>query len=320
MGNHLQVPEMTMATDSGDGPGVQWAVSSMQGWRPTMEDSHCVHVSSGQRGNTGCEFPEGLPGGNEKSFFGVFDGHGGNTCADYLSKTMLRCITDSYQTDAKSPYGCNIKDQITGALIEGHYLADDQLLHAVKTTKLQPKDTSGSTAISALVTTDAIYISNCGDSRAVLARRGDKTVTWASKDHKPSNKEETSRILKAGGYVRGGRVDGDLAVSRSLGDFDLKQNTNLPRCSQKVSAEPDVKQFARDNADDFIVLACDGIWDVIDSEPCVVWIRNALKTQGDLGKVCEALIAYCCVELSSRDNMTVMIVVFDTPAECALTG
>ena len=136
---------MTMTTDAGDGPGVQWAVSSMQGWRSTMEDAHCVHVSSGERGNTGCEFPEGLPGGNEKSFFGVFDGHGGTTCADYLSKSMLRCITDSYQTaqgiagDADSPHGCDITDQITMALIEGHHLADDELLHAMKTTKLQPK-------------------------------------------------------------------------------------------------------------------------------------------------------------------------------------
>jgi serine/threonine protein phosphatase PrpC len=147
----------------------------------------------------------------------------------------------------------------------------------------------------------------------VLARRGNETVNWASKDHKPSNTEETVRILKAGGFVRGGRVDGDLAVSRSFGDFDLKQNTNLPRCSQKVSVEPDVKQFARDDADEFIVLACDGVWDVIDSEPCVVWVRNALKTQSDLGKVCEDLIEYCCVDLCSRDNISVLIVVFDAP-------
>jgi len=79
---------------------------------------------------------------------------------------------------------------------------------------------SGCTATVVLITPDKIYCANAGDSRTVMSEGG-KAVPL-SFDHKPDDEPETKRIVSAGGYVENGRVDGNLAVSRALGDFELK--------------------------------------------------------------------------------------------------
>jgi serine/threonine protein phosphatase PrpC len=179
------------------------------------------------------------------------------------------------------------------------------------------QDVSGSTAITALVTADKFHVANCGDSRAVLARGGG--VFWGSEDHKPNDPEERGRIEKAGGTVSCKRVDGDLAVSRSLGDFSYKQSSSLPAEEQKVSADPVVTPLERNAAEDeFLILACDGIWDVMTNESCAAWIRDRLQQESDLGRVCEALLDHC-LGLNSRDNMSVAIVVFPA-CKVAATG
>lgn len=68
--------------------------------------------------------------------------------------------------------------------------------------------------------------------------------------------------MNAGGFVSSNRVNGDLAVSRSFGDFDYKTNRDLPSIAQQVSCEPDVRQIPRDPLDNYLIFACDGIWDV----------------------------------------------------------
>jgi serine/threonine protein phosphatase PrpC len=106
-----------------------------------------------------------------------------------------------------------------------------------------------------LITPSHILCANAGDSRAIL--RKESEVYPLSFDHKPSNVAELERIVSAGGFVRGKRVDGDLAVSRGLGDFSFKSQEGLPPDKQKVIAEPDFMIYPRVK-DEFIVLACDG--------------------------------------------------------------
>lgn len=77
-------------------------------------------------------------------------------------------------------------------------------------------------------------------------------------DHKPTNQGETSRIVAAGGFVEFGRVNGNLALSRALGDFDFKQNSNLDPEQQIVTADPDITVHEATPEDEFVVLACDG--------------------------------------------------------------
>jgi len=105
------------------------------------------------------------------------------------------------------------------------------------------EDHSGSTAIAALVTPTHIIVANCGDSRCVLVRKSG--TEEMSEDHKPYNDVEKRRIEGAGGSVTMRRVNGDLAVSRALGDFVYKHRSDLPAEAQQVSAEPEIKIVPR---------------------------------------------------------------------------
>ena len=128
----------------------------------------------------------------------------------------------------------------------------------------------GTTATVVLITQDKIVCANAGDSRSVVSVGGGPKnggdALDLSKDHKPEDELEKTRIEKAGGTVewkkedKTWRVNGRLAVSRALGDFDFKQNGDLDRFEQAVSCEPDVSERPRQDVD-FILLACDGVWE-----------------------------------------------------------
>ncbi|PON60002.1 Protein phosphatase 2C [Trema orientale] len=116
----------------------------------------------------------------------------------------------------------------------------------------------GSTAVVAVLTPDHIVVANCGDSRAVLCRGG--RAVPLSNDHKPDRPDERARIEAAGGrviYVNGARVEGILAMSRSIGDQYLKPI---------VTSEPEVTFTKREPEDECLIIASDGLWDVLSSE------------------------------------------------------
>ncbi len=179
----------------------------------------------------------------------------------------------------------------------------------------QQKQDSGTTAVAVLITPQWIICSNAGDSRSVYSKQGNCTIPL-SYDHKPDDEAEERRIYDAGGFVRGGRVEGDLAVSRGLGDFRFKEDdiyrsmgvspVSFSRYSdtngrklgggnvtspseQKVSPLPDIIVQNRDlENDEFVVLACDGIFDVQSNHECVALTADIMRGgEGDLGLVCE---------------------------------
>ncbi|KAL3811491.1 hypothetical protein ACHAXA_004399 [Cyclostephanos tholiformis] len=180
-----------------------------------------------------------------------------------------------------------------------------------------PLERSGSTGVVVLVTPSHIVCANAGDSRAILSKKN--AVLPLSFDHKPHNDVELTRIEKVGGFVRAGRVDGDLAVSRSFGDFGYKNcstkesgdSSNEPK-DHRVTAHPDILVYAREPMnDEFLVLACDGIWDRLTNKDCSDLIRSLVNHEGetDVGLICEEVID-TALELDSRDNMTCCIVMF----------
>lgn len=118
-----------------------------------------------------------------------------------------------------------------------------------------------------LITPDKIFCANAGDSRAVLWQSNNRTIAL-SDDHKPDNTDELKRIIKSGHVVEDSRVDGNLALSRAVGDFQYKDASNLGAEDQAVTAHPDVTQRDRCKEDDFIIVACDGIWDCLSNEAC----------------------------------------------------
>ena len=168
---------------------------------------------------------------------------------------------------------------------------------------------SGSTGVVVLVTPTHILCANAGDSRALLCRNG--AALPLSFDHKPNNDWEAARIDTVGGFVKGGRVNGDLAVSRSFGDFSYKGHEFCDARLQQVTADPDIIVHPRDyEKDEYIVLACDGVWDRLTNRDCATLVRSCIdEGESDVGLICEEIID-TALEMDSRDNMTAALVVF----------
>ncbi|KAM3736399.1 hypothetical protein ACB098_10G160900 [Castanea mollissima] len=127
----------------------------------------------------------------------------------------------------------------------------------------------GSTAVVALLTPDHIVVANCGDSRAVLCRGG--VAIPLSEDHKPDRSDEQARVEAAGGrviFVNGARVEGILAMSRAIGDKYLKPF---------VTSEPEITFTKREPEDECLILASDGLWDVLSSELACDVARECLR-------------------------------------------
>jgi hypothetical protein len=147
-------------------------------------------------------------------------------------------------------------------------------------------------------------------------------VCFATQDHKPINPAEKERIQNAGGSVMIQRVNGSLAVSRALGDYEYKNVEGKGPCEQLVSPEPEISVEPKDEAhDEFMVLACDGVWDVMSNEDLVEFIRSRLRITNDLASICNQVIDTCLYK-GSRDNMSMVLVTFPAcppPVEEAAT-
>jgi len=311
MGSFLDKPITEKDTECGEGTigghSIRFGVSGMQGWRVEMEDAHAHVIGEVKTGEN--------PGGaTDLGFFGVFDGHGGSMVSRYSSEKLLCRISSLAAFKAAVAGGGSFDNaKIQEALEEGFIALDAEMkqLPAV----MAGQDHSGSTAVTCFITPTHIIVGNCGDSRLVVARSG--SAVFGSEDHKPTMDSEKTRIYNAGGTVSMGRVNGDLAVSRALGDFVYKQCADMPAASQQVSAFPEVTILERTDEDQFVVLACDGIWDVMNNQECVDIILGYMNTGYSLERSCEMLIDEC-LNRGSRDNMSVCIVAL--PAAPATIG
>ena len=180
---------------------------------------------------------------------------------------------------------------------------------------------AGCTAVVALVVNRVLYVANAGDSRAILCRGG--AVVELSHDHKPASATEHGRITAAGGFVREmnghHRVNGNLNLSRAIGDLKYKQNGALPASAQIITAEPDVIVQPLVPEDEFMVLACDGVWDVMSNEEVCDFVRQRVSAGGStLAAIAEEVLDNCVAEDPKKtggiggDNMTCVVVTFDT--------
>eukprot|EP01104_Vermistella_antarctica_P011721 TRINITY_DN330_c0_g1_i1.p2 TRINITY_DN330_c0_g1~~TRINITY_DN330_c0_g1_i1.p2 ORF type:complete len:420 (+),score=140.92 TRINITY_DN330_c0_g1_i1:66-1325(+) len=171
----------------------------------------------------------------------------------------------------------------------------------------------GCTSVVAMIRGNKVYVANAGDSRAVISKAG--VATPLSIDHKPHDEEEFRRITAAGGYVRGDRVNGNLNLSRAIGDLQYKTNPSLAPKDQIITAYPDIQELELTPEHDFLILACDGIWDVMTNQEAVDFVRERLAANPEvsLASICELMMDFClAVEAKPTgvgcDNMTAMIV------------
>ncbi|KAM7423922.1 hypothetical protein PAMA_000332 [Pampus argenteus] len=185
--------------------------------------------------------------------------------------------------------------------------------------KEEPGSDSGTTAVVALIRGKQLIVANAGDSRCVVSERG-KAVDM-SYDHKPEDEVELARIKNAGGKVTmDGRVNGGLNLSRAIGDHFYKKNKALPPEEQMISAMPDVKVLTLNEDHDFMVIACDGIWNVLSSQEVVDFISERIKPDQSgkaraLSSIVEELLEHCLAPDTSGDgtgcdNMTCIIITF----------
>mmetsp|Transcript_22119 Transcript_22119/g.41483 ORF Transcript_22119/g.41483 Transcript_22119/m.41483 type:complete len:338 (+) Transcript_22119:389-1402(+) len=296
MGSFLDKPETVKSTayerDDFCGQKMAYGVSAMQGWRVRMEDSH-VHVI-------------GLsPPRQDVSFFGVFDGHGGDGVSIFIEKKIVKLLMAQPALQNLSDASGDESAAKIGEALSSLYLDLDEKLLEEEEFKCG-QDISGSTATTLTVTSTHFIVANCGDSRVVVC--GEDKVLFATEDHKPSDPAEEARIQEAGGFVSFDRVNGDLAMSRAIGDFSYKDNTSVSNLEQKVIAKPDVTILKRQPTDKFVVLACDGIFDVLSNDEVRLYVAEKIEAKYTTAAICETLIDRC-LELGSRDNMSVIVVI-----------
>lgn len=285
MGQVLSEPVTVKETAICQDENYKVASSSMQGWRTSMEDSH-THILS-------------LPDDPSVSWFSVFDGHGGSIVAKYASKHLHKYVIQrpEYPND------------IPEALRQGFLEIDNVMLNDEQI----KEQMAGTTAICCMIRDNKLYCANSGDSRAIACRNGN--LVTLSNDHKPNNPEEMDRIYNAGGWVEFNRVNGNLALSRALGDFLFKRNQLIPPEQQIVTALPEVSVHDLSEDWDFLVLACDGIWDVLTNQAVVNFVTESIAEGKYPESICEELLTYCLAPVCQMgglggDNMTIIIICF----------
>lgn len=292
MGAFLDKPKTEKHNCCGVGNGLTYGLSSMQGWRVDMEDAHTVALGLS------------APGMTDWSFFAVYDGHAGSRVANYCSKHLLEHIINASfgaggaQASHSGPDSAAI-DPSSGpptveavkAGIRAGFLRIDEHMRSFSDLR-NGMDRSGSTAVGVIVSPEHFFFFNCGDSRAVLYRNSH--VCFSTLDHKPCNPRERERIQNAGGTVMIQRVNGSLAVSRALGDYHYKCVDGKGPTEQLVSPEPAVFEMTRaPEQDQFVILACDGIWDVMSNEELCEFVRSRLEVSDDLERVCNEVVDTC---------------------------
>lgn len=173
-----------------------------------------------------------MPSKPDHLFVAVFDGHGGGGSAIYAAKNLVDIIENTPQWKQYVKAGVENYQLLGEALQQAFLFIDNDL----KESQRRGTDTSGCTAVTAMITPGYIICANSGDSRCVLGYDGQARAL--SEDHKPYDEPERKRIENAGGCVQWKRVDGDLAVSRAFGDFQYKNRPDLSAQEQKVFLDP----------------------------------------------------------------------------------
>ena len=277
----------------------------MQGYRPHMQDDFSCSPSENIKGES-------------FGFFGVFDGHGqhGEIVSQYCAEHFIHSFLERKtlrNSKVVTP------DTIMTALGKTFVKFDSQLKEAALSFKPPSPEGkkisfafSGTTATVALVLQDLLIIANVGDSRTILCRNG--AVSFSTTDHNPGIDIEDERIIAAGGKIHttpskhkvilDPEAYTNLAVSRTLGDFNFKKSPQLTVQKQIVSPIPDITEIYRDHkTDEFLILASDGIFKSMSSQDAVQFIQKQLQLTEDLSKIAHNLLemAYFSVSFPILD-------------------
>ena len=231
----------------------------------------------------------------------LFDGHGGENVSCYLQKNYAK-IYKKYLYETKN----NIVDSFSMSF---NHIDED--------IKNQPNvENQGSTGTIIHIIREKnnrlfIFNANVGDSRASLISA--KKIIRLSQDHRTDDKDERKRVISEGGLIMNGRVNGELMLTRSFGDFDFKPNkknvkyinSDIIRFRRGVICEPFVTQIEIDQSisNQFLFLASDGVWDVISEEE----IQQLIKVNNDTKSLSSIIIEKALMK-KAWDNLSIFTV------------
>ncbi|XP_010927338.2 probable protein phosphatase 2C 27 isoform X1 [Elaeis guineensis] len=234
------------------------------------------------------------------SFYGVFDGHGGKGAAHFVRDNLPRVIVE----DAEFPI--ELERVVTRSFMQ----TDTQF---AKICAVQSTLSSGTTALTAMIFGRSLLVANAGDCRAVLSRLG--LAVEMSKDHRPCCIKERNRVESLGGYIDDGYLNGQLAVTRALGDWHLEGMKGIGERGGPLSAEPELRMITLTKDDEFLIIGSDGIWDVFSNQNAVDFARRRLQEHNDVKLCCKELVEEA-IRRGAMDNLTAVMVCFhlDPPA------
>ncbi|KAJ6915085.1 protein phosphatase 2C 22 isoform X1 [Populus alba x Populus x berolinensis] len=230
------------------------------------------------------------------AFYGVFDGHGGKHASDFACYHLPRFIAED------EDFPVEVESVIASAFLQ----TDSAFAEACS---LDAALASGTTALAALVVGRLLVVANAGDCRAVLCRRGN--AIDMSNDHKPACSKERKRIEASGGYVYDGYLNGLLNVARALGDWHMEGLKGSGSDGGPLSAEPELMTRQLTEEDEFIIIGCDGIWDVFRSQNAVDFARRRLQEHND-PVMCSKDLVDEALKRKSGDNLAVIVVCFQS--------
>ncbi|KAI1434862.1 phosphatase 2C-like domain-containing protein [Xylaria sp. CBS 124048] len=309
-----------------------------------LADKNAKPLNSAERKDT--EADPALPGmiETDNGYFAIFDGHAGTFAADWCGKKLHLVLEDIIRRNPNAPVPELLDQTFTSvdAQLEKLPLKNSGCTAAIAVLRWEDRVPSsnsitGSQAIAAAAvaskTSDAskskdgkceddgntiaipesthaklkgtatrqrvLYTANVGDARIILCRAG--KALRLSYDHKGSDENEGKRIVNAGGLILNNRVNGVLAVTRALGDAYMKELVTGHPYTTETVIQPEV--------DEFIIIACDGLWDVCSDQEAVDLIRD----KPDPIVASKLLVDHALARFST-DNLSCMIIRFDRAA------
>ena len=285
-----------------------YGINSFKGYfKRENEDRVSVIINIAKPKNVDKKWP------NHLSYFGLFDGHGGNKCCDFLVNNFHKYLIKS----------SNFPNHIEKALSDAFIKSESEFLNTYAIGENNELlDRSGSCGLVTIIADQMCYIANVGDSRAVLSCMNGKDVIQLTNDHKPNSEKEKKRIKKNGGVVYKTNplqtiyrvIPGNLSVSRTVGDAEVK----IPFYGGKervIISTPEITKFKIDeNKFDFLLMGCDGIFDKSDNVDIIDNIFHSLdENECDLhvtsGKCADSVIKFA-LNNNSQDNLSAIIISF----------
>ncbi|KFK32556.1 hypothetical protein AALP_AA6G258400 [Arabis alpina] len=269
-------------------PSMRSGAWSDVGSRSTMEDAYlCLDNFMDSYGLKNS-------GDGPSAFYGVFDGHGGKHAADFACHHIPRYIVEDQE------FPSEINKVISSAFLQTDIAFSEACA-------MDASLASGTTALAAILFGRLLVVANAGDCRAVLSRQG-KAIEM-SKDHKPMSSKEKRRIEASGGYVYDGYLNGQLNVARALGDFHMEGMKKKKDGSDggPLIAEPELMTAKLTEEDEFLIIGCDGVWDVFMSQNAIDFARRRLQEHND-PVMCSKELVEEALKRKSGDNVTAVVV------------